>query len=95
MDGGEWVRSSQIARALQLTSSTVRQDLSYLDFAGVSKRGYQARGLEQALAGALGADRIWNMLVVGAGNLGRALIMHEEFRRRGFVLRAVCDADAF
>jgi redox-sensing transcriptional repressor len=92
-DGVEWVSSSAIAEALGLTSSTVRQDLSHLDFAGVSKRGYETYGLETALARALGADRIWNMLVVGAGNLGRALALHEEFRRRGFVIRAVCDAD--
>lgn len=91
--GREWISSSEIARALQLTSSTVRQDLSYLDFNGVSKRGYATQGLEQALASALGADRVWNMLVVGAGNLGRALVLHEEFRRRGFVIRAVCDSD--
>lgn len=35
------------------------------------------------------------MLVVGAGNLGRALVLHPEFRRRGFMIRAVCDSDVF
>ncbi len=94
-DGVEWVSSTEIAGALALTSSTVRQDLSHLDFAGVSKRGYETEGLETALARALGADRVWNMLIVGAGNLGRALALHQEFRRRGFVIRAICDADVF
>jgi redox-sensing transcriptional repressor len=94
-DEVEWVSSTEIAEALDLTSSTVRQDLSYLDFTGVSKRGYETRGLETALARALGADRVWNMLIVGAGNLGRALALHQEFRRRGFVIRAVCDSDVF
>ena len=94
-EGIEWVSSSEVADALGLTSSTVRQDLSHLDFAGVSKRGYETSGLETALARALGADKIWNMLVVGAGNLGRALALHQEFRRRGFVIRAVCDSDVF
>jgi redox-sensing transcriptional repressor len=94
-EGVEWVSSSEVADALGLTSSTVRQDLSHLNFAGVSKRGYETSGLETALARALGADKIWNMLVVGAGNLGRALALHQEFRRRGFVIRAVCDSDVF
>ena len=94
-DEVEWVSSTAIAEALALTSSTVRQDLSYLDFTGVSKRGYETRGLEDALAHALGADKVWNMLIVGAGNLGRALALHQEFRRRGFVIRAICDSDVF
>ena len=81
-EGVEWVSSSEVADALGLTSSTVRQDLSHLNFAGVSKRGYETSGLETALARALGADKIWNMLVVGAGNLGRALALHQAFRRR-------------
>ncbi len=91
----EWVSSNEIADALGLTPSTVRQDLSYLDFAGVSKRGYETDGLETALARALGADRAWHMLIVGAGDLGRALALHQEFKRRGFVIRAVCDSDVF
>ncbi len=94
-DGAEWVNSNAIAAALGLTSSTIRQDLSYLDFAGVSKRGYRTEGLEAALSRAFGADRVWNLLVVGAGNLGRALVLHQEFKRRGFVIRAVCDSDVF
>jgi len=94
-DEVEWVSSNELADALGLTSSTVRQDLSHLDFAGVSKRGYETEGLEAALARALGADRVWNMLIVGAGNLGRALALHQEFKRRGFVIRAVCDSDVF
>jgi len=91
----EWVSSNGLAEALDLTSSTVRQDLSHLDFAGVSKRGYETEGLEAALAHALGADKVWNMLIVGAGNLGRALVLHQGFRRSGFVIRAVCDSDVF
>ena len=48
--GAEWVSSSDLAEALGLTSSTVRQDLSHIDFQGISKRGYSIIGLETALA---------------------------------------------
>jgi len=91
--GIKWISSQEIADNLGLTSSTVRQDLSHLDFSGVSKRGYETCGLEKVLAEVLGADTKWKMVVVGAGNLGKALALHEEFSRRGFNIVAVFDAD--
>jgi redox-sensing transcriptional repressor len=41
----------------------------------------------------LGADAVWSMIVVGAGNLGSALALHEEFGRRGFLLHGIFDTD--
>ena len=90
--GVEWVSSAALAEALGLTSSTVRQDLSHIDFSGVSKRGYSTAGLETALAKALGADREICVVVVGAGNLGRALALHDEFHRQGFKMCGIFDA---
>ena len=92
-DGVDWVSSQEMAEALELTSSTVRQDLSHLDFSGISKRGYETFGLEEALATVLGADVTWNMVVVGAGNLGCALTRLEEFQRKGFRICGVFDTD--
>ena len=89
----KWISSQDIADNLGLTSSTVRQDLSYLDFSGVSKKGYETRGLEKVLSEVLGADVQWKMVVVGAGNLGKALALHEEFSRRGFNIVGIFDAD--
>ena len=92
--GAEWVSSLELAEALGLTSSTVRQDLSHLDFSGISKRGYSTTGLAASLARALGADREIPVVVVGAGNLGRALAQHEEFGRQGFKICGIFDRDA-
>jgi len=91
--GLEWISSKDLAEALGLTSSTVRQDLSHVDFYGVSKRGYEIAKLQKALSSVLGADRVWRMVVVGAGNLGRALALHEEFHRRSFIICGVFDND--
>ena len=91
--GADWVSSQEIAEALGVTSSTVRQDLTHLDFSGTSKKGYATDGLKEALGAVLGADEVWNMIVVGAGNLGSALALHEEFMRRGFNLQGIFDAD--
>ena len=93
-DGLEWVSSQELAANLGLTSSTVRQDLSHLDFSGISKKGYQTEGLESVLAVTLGADMSWRVVVVGAGNLGRAIALHEEFSRRDFNICGVFDADS-
>jgi redox-sensing transcriptional repressor len=90
--GVEWVSSTELAEALGLTSSTVRQDLSHIDFFGISKRGYSTAGLETSLAATLGADHEICCVVVGAGNLGRALAQHEEFSRQGFKICGIFDS---
>jgi redox-sensing transcriptional repressor len=92
-DGVEWVSSQDLADTLGLTSSTVRQDLSHIAFSGISKRGYETSGLERVISRVLGADTSWTMVVVGAGNLGRALAQHEDFSRRGFTIGAIFDKD--
>jgi redox-sensing transcriptional repressor len=89
----EWVSSAELADTLGLTSSTVRQDLSHLDFCGTSKRGYETTGLVCVLKDALGANVTWRMVVVGAGNLGRALAQHEDFERRDFHICGIFDND--
>jgi redox-sensing transcriptional repressor len=90
--GVEWVSSAELGEALGLTSSTVRQDLSHIDFYGISKRGYSTAGLESSLAQTLGADHEVSCVLVGAGNLGRALAQHEEFARQGFRICGIFDA---
>lgn len=91
--GEEWVSSHELAEILSLTSSTVRQDLTYIDFSGISKKGYECRTMITVLSRLLGADIKWNVVVVGAGNLGKALALHEEFARRGFNICGIFDVD--
>ena len=90
--GVRWAQSGEIADALCLTSSTVRQDLTHVDFSGIGRRGYDTERLEAALGKELGADRTAHVVIVGAGNLGRALALHGECEREGFVIRAVFDS---
>ncbi len=93
-EGAEWVSSLEMAAALGLTSSTVRQDLSHVDCEGISKRGYAKATLAAALARALGADREINLAIVGAGNFGCALAQNEMLSRNGFWIRGLFDNDA-
>lgn len=92
--GVQWISSSGLADALGLTSSTVRQDLTHIDFSGVSKRGYSTAGLEAAMARTLGVDQDIKLVVVGAGNLGRALALHGEFQTQGFGICGIFDISA-
>jgi redox-sensing transcriptional repressor len=95
LKGGDvgWSSSKEIADQLGLTSSTVRQDLMYVDYSGRSKRGYETARLKAVIEHLLGADKQWKAVVIGAGNLGRALALHEEFGRRGFTICGLFDAD--
>ena len=82
-----------LADALDVTSSTVRQDLSCLNVSGIAKRGYRVNDLVESILTLLGRDETTNMVIVGAGNLGRALARHDEFPRQGFAVRGLFDAD--
>ena len=90
-EGVEWVSSDALAESLALTSSTVRQDISHIDFQGISKKGYSTAGLVAVLTLTLGADQESVCVVIGAGNLGRALATHGEFARQGFRICEVFD----
>ncbi len=90
--GQEWISSLELAEALEVTSSTVRQDLSWLDISGTAKRGYRTDDLERTLLTRIGRDRGSNAVIVGAGNLGRALALHGEFARQGFVICGIFDS---
>ena len=91
-EGVEWISSGDLAEALGLTSSTVRQDLSHLDLTGVSKRGYDTRRLEAVLRRELGTHRMQRIVIVGAGNLGCALALHGSLRENGFETCGIFDA---
>jgi redox-sensing transcriptional repressor len=89
----EWISSLELAEALEVTSSTVRQDLSWLDISGTAKRGYRTADLEASILQLVGRDRASNIVIVGAGNLGRALSQHEEFNRQGFIIVGLFDSN--
>ncbi|MBN1799044.1 MAG: redox-sensing transcriptional repressor Rex [Spirochaetales bacterium] len=89
--GQVWISSQELAEGLNLTSSTVRQDISHLNFSGISKRGYELVKLRQTLRSVLGLDTRYATVIVGAGNFGRALLLHDDFREKGFDIKAIFD----
>ena len=92
-EGVKWSSSLEIAEALDLTSSTVRQDLSHVDLKGISKRGYDTGEMEAVLRSVLGADLTHRVVIVGAGHLGAALAEHGELSEHGFEIAGIFDSD--
>lgn len=88
------ISSAQLGEALGLTDAQVRKDLAYFGQFGHPGIGYQVGELVKALRRIFGTDRTWNTALVGAGNLGRALISYGGWKKRGFEIVAVFDANA-
>jgi redox-sensing transcriptional repressor len=88
------VSSSQLGRALGLTAAQVRRDLAYFGQFGFPGIGYKVANLVQEVRRILGTDRTWSVALIGAGNLGTALLRYRGFRKQGFEIAAVFDADA-
>src|SRR5277367_1225108 len=87
------VSSKQLGESLNLTDAQVRKDLAYFGQFGHPGIGYRVDDLIVQVRRILGTDKTWNVLLVGAGNLGRALMAYNGFEAKGFSLVAVFDSD--
>ncbi len=74
--GQEWIQSSDLAESCGISGSLVRKDLSYFGEFGVRGKGYRVAELVRAIEGIIGINEPIRVVIVGAGNLGRALIHH-------------------
>ena len=88
------VSSRRIAQACGVTDAQVRRDLAALGNLGQRGIGYEPRELGAAIRTALGIDRTWRAVLVGVGNLARALLRYQGFRAQGFNIVGLFDTDA-
>lgn len=94
-EGSEVVSSEFLAKACDVNPSQIRKDLAYFGEFGVRGVGYFVQDLITSIKQALGVDRTWNAALVGVGNLGRALLRHQDFPKRGFHIVGAFDCDPF
>jgi redox-sensing transcriptional repressor len=87
------VSSGQIARTVGVSDAQVRRDLAALGHLGRRGVGYEPRELTAAIRSALGIDRTWRAVLVGVGNLARALLRYRGFRAQGFEIVGLFDSD--
>lgn len=89
--GIQRVSSTQLSKELQIDSATIRRDLSYLGELGRKGYGYNVQYLFNFLRDFLRHDLQTNVVIVGAGNLGRAIIQYDYYRSRNTNIVAAFD----
>jgi redox-sensing transcriptional repressor len=92
-DNVETISSSQLGQALGVSDAQVRKDLASLGHLGQPGVGYHPGELIAVIRRVLGLDRSWPVVLVGVGNLARALLRYQGFSKQGFRVAAVFDAD--
>lgn len=89
--GQEVTSSHELGDLLGISSAQIRKDLSHFGEFGKQGTGYSIPFLCAQLERILKVDCIWPVVLVGAGNLGRALAAYNGFEQRGFRIVAVFD----
>lgn len=92
-DGRRVTSSQELSEKLGFSSAQIRKDLSYFGEFGKQGTGYEIEFLEQSLREILKVDHIWDMALIGAGDLGHALANYDGFETRGFRIVGIFDAD--
>ena len=87
------VSSEELATSSGVSSAKLRKDLSHLGSYGTRGVGYDVEFLVYQIARELGLTQDWPVIIVGVGNLGRALANYGGFASRGFRIVGLLDAD--
>lgn len=87
------ISSRELAESMGLTASQIRQDFNCFGEFGQQGYGYNVTELKGEIGKILGLDKKTPMILLGAGNLGRALASHIDFGSKGFDLVGIFDAN--
>lgn len=91
--GVSTISSGELATAAGVNPAQLRKDLSHLGSYGTRGVGYDVAYLRGQLDQNIGTAEDWPVIIVGVGNLGRALVNHSAFSVRGFRVTALFDND--
>jgi len=89
--GVERISSQDLSELMKVTASQIRQDFNNFGGFGQQGYGYNVAYLHSEIGKILGLDKQHNFIIIGAGNLGRALGNYMNFERRGFIFRGMFD----
>lgn len=87
------ISSKELSERMQVTASQIRQDLNNFGGFGQQGYGYNVEYLYSEIGKILGLDRKYNIIIIGAGNLGQALANYVDFERRGFYIQGIFDVN--
>ena len=91
--GQQTISSGQLGTLLGFSDAQVRKDLGFFGQFGYPGVGYRCDELIRAMRDILGTNQPWNVVMVGVGNLGQALLGYRGFGRQNFTIVAAFDAD--
>src|SRR4030066_791781 len=92
-EGVKIIASDKLAQKCGINPAQIRKDLAYFGEFGIRGVGYFVKELLFEIKRILGLNKTWKMALVGIGNLGLALVAHENFVRQGYEFVAVFDVD--
>jgi len=87
--GVDKISSGEFGRIIGCTASQIRQDFNNFGEFGQQGYGYNVTALHNEISAILGLDKEYKMVVVGAGNLGRAIINYTYYHRSGFIVTGI------
>ena len=93
VEGLTCISSQELSERLGVSAAQIRKDLSMFGEYGKQGRGYPVGALTEALRRHLHVDRVWNVVLVGVGDLGHALARYRGFSERGFRIVMAFDKD--
>ena len=92
-EGIERISSQELSARMQVTASQIRQDFNHFGGFGQQGYGYNVNYLYSEIANILGLNEEHNLIIIGAGHLGQALVNYMNFERRGFIFRGIFDSN--
>jgi redox-sensing transcriptional repressor len=91
--GTERISSGELSRQMNVTASQIRQDLNNFGGFGQQGYGYNVDYLHTEIGKILGLDKEYHVIIIGAGNLGRAIANYTNFEKSGFVITGIFDVN--
>ncbi len=89
----ERISSKELAHRMGLSASQIRQDFNCFGGFGQQGYGYHVKGLREEIGKILGVQERTGVILIGAGNLGKAVAMHLDFEKRGCALVGIFDSN--
>jgi len=88
-----FISSEELSKLTQFSAAQVRKDLTYFGEFGTPGKGYRIVELKEVILKILGTGRQRNIALIGAGNLGLALLAYRGFAVQGFRIVAAFDSN--
>lgn len=87
----ERISSNELSEKIGFTASQIRQDLNCFGDFGQQGYGYNVKDLLIEISSILGLDKVYNTIIIGAGNIGQAIANYTYFQKMSFDLKGIFD----